>query len=192
MLDESHAIGVLGRGGRGVAEYYGLLDEVDIIMGTFSKSCASIGGFIAGDGKVIDTLKHTSRSHIFSASLPPSAVAAVLAALEIIEGEPERRARLLENAAYLAMGLRNLGYDVGDHIGPIIPIFCGHELLALTAYATLFDEGVFVNPVTYPAVPKNREMLRVSLMATHEEPMLRRALDIFKRVRTTNWPAGAN
>lgn len=188
MLDESHAIGVLGRTGRGVAEHYDLLDEIDIIMGTFSKSFASIGGFVAGDHKVIDTLKHTARSHIFSASLPPSAVAAVLAVIKIINDEPERRTQLLNNARILADGLRALGYRVGHNESPIVPVFCGHEVLALAAFHTLFDEGVFVNPVTYPAVPKNHEILRLSLMATHDETMIQQALAVFERVRTRHWP----
>ena len=188
MLDESHAIGVLGPGGRGVAELYGLLGVVDVVMGTFSKSFASIGGFVAGDRKLIDTLRHTARSHIFSASLPPASVATVLAAIQIIDEEPERRTRLLNNARFMAEGLRGLGYETGGHQGPIISVFCGHELLALAAFRKLFDEGVYVNTVTYPAVPKNQEMLRISLMATHEEWMLQKALDVFKRVRTKNWP----
>ena len=189
MLDESHAVGVFGKTGRGVAEHYSLLNEVDIIMGTFSKSFASVGGFVAGDRKIIDTLKHIARSHIFSASLPPAAVAAVLTALKIIDEEPERRTQLLENARFLANGLQDLGFRVGRHGGPIIPVFCGHEILALAAFSKLFDEGVFVNPVTYPAVPKDQEILRISLMATHDETMLLHALDVFKRIRTPNWPA---
>ncbi|MBN1646511.1 MAG: aminotransferase class I/II-fold pyridoxal phosphate-dependent enzyme [Spirochaetales bacterium] len=189
MLDESHAIGVLGPNGRGVAEHYGLTDEIDIIMGTFSKSLASIGGFIAGGRKIIDTLRHTSRAHIFSASLPPAAVAAVLTAVEIIENEPERRERLLENAKFLANGLRELGYQTAHHDSAIISIFCGHELLAAAAFRRLFEEGIFVNPVTSPAVPKHQEMLRVSLMATHDQVMIEQALAVFKRIRTADWPA---
>ena len=144
---------------------------------------------MSGDHKIIDTLKHISRSHIFSASLPPSAVSAVLAVIRIIDEEPKRRSQLLENARFLANGLQDLGYQIGHHGGPIIPVFCGHEVLALAAFSKLFDEGVFVNPVTYPAVPKNQEILRISLMATHDEAMLLRALDVFKRVRTQNWPS---
>jgi len=192
MLDESHAIGVIGPAGRGVAEHYGLLGEVDIIMGTFSKSFASIGGFVAGDRKILDTLRHTARSHIFSASLPPASVAAVLTAIRIIDEEPERRVRLLENARFLADGLRDLDYKTGHQGSAIIPLFCGDELLTLAAFHKLFDEGVFVNPVTHPAVPRNQEMLRISLMATHDESMLLRALDVFKRIRTTNWPSRNN
>ena len=189
MLDESHAIGVIGDTGRGVAEYYGMLDEIDIIMGTFSKSFASIGGFVAGNRKILDTLKHTSRSHIFSASLPPAAVAAVLAAIEIVDEEPWRRERVLESAKILADGLRSMGYEIGWSGGPIISVLCGHELIALAAYQQLFDDGVFVNPVTWPAVPKGREMLRISLMVTHDETMLAKALDVFRRAKTAAWPS---
>jgi len=189
LLDESHAIGVMGPGGRGVAEHFGLLDQVDLLMGTLSKSLASIGGFVAGDRKVIDTLRHTARSHLFSASLPPASVAAALSALDIIDEEPERRERLLANASYMTSGLSRLGYQVGYHGNAILPVFCGNELLALAAYHELLEHGVFVNPVTHPAVPKSQEMLRISLMATHDAAMLRRALDAFDRVRTATWPA---
>lgn len=188
MLDESHAIGVIGPSGRGVAEYYDLTRDVDIIMGTFSKSFASIGGFVAGDHKILDTLKHTSRSHIFSASLPPASVAAVLAAIKIIDEEPERRMNLIKNARFLADGLKDLGYQTSFKGSAIIPVFCGNELLTLAAFHKLLEEGVFVNPVTSPAVPKNQEMLRVSLMATHDESMLLRALEVFKRIKTPGWP----
>lgn len=189
MLDESHAIGVIGPSGRGVAELFGLTCDVDIIMGTFSKSFASIGGFVAGDHKILDTLKHTARSHIFSASLPPASVAAVLAAIRIIEEEPGRRLNLIKNAKFLAEGLKDLGYRTSFHGSAIIPVYCGNELLALAAFHKLFEEGVFVNPVTSPAVPKNQEMLRVSVMATHDESMILRALEVFKRVRTPGWPS---
>jgi 8-amino-7-oxononanoate synthase len=189
LLDESHAIGVMGPGGRGVAEHYGLLGQVDLVMGTLSKSLASIGGFVAGDRKIIDTLRHTARSHLFSASLPPASVAAALAALDIIEKEPGRRRRLLANARFLSTGLRALGYQVADHGNAILPVACGNELLALAAYHELLENGVFVNPVTHPAVPKGEELLRISLMATHTAEMLQRALDAFDRVRTPAWPA---
>jgi 7-keto-8-aminopelargonate synthetase-like enzyme len=157
-------------------------------MGTFSKSLASIGGFVAGNSKLIDTLRHTSRSHIFSASLPPSAVAAVRASLQIIGNEPERRLQLQQNANYLAGGLKKLGFDVCYTGSPIIPLFCGHELLTVAAFHKLFEAGVFVNPVTSPAVPKNHEMLRISVMATHTEEMLTKALAVFKQLKTNYWP----
>jgi 8-amino-7-oxononanoate synthase len=188
MLDESHAIGVIGSNGRGVAEHFNLTDSVDVIMGTFSKSLASVGGFVAGDKKIVDTLKHTSRAHIFSASLPPSAVAAVLAAIKIINNEPERRIQLLRNASFLANGLQNLGYKTDYQDSAIVSIFCGHEMIAVAAFQKLLEEGVFVNPVTSPAVPKGHEILRISLMATHNEDMLQKALEIFKRIKTKYWP----
>jgi 8-amino-7-oxononanoate synthase len=192
MLDESHAIGVMGPTGRGVAEHYGLLDQVDLVMGTMSKSLASVGGFVAGDRKIIDTLRHTVRSHLFSASLPPAAVAAALEALKLIDQEPERRARLLANARFLADGLRDLGYQVSHRGNAIVPLFCGNELLALAAFHRLLQDGVFVNPVTYPAVPRRQEMMRLSLMATHDERMLQRALDVFAKARTVTWPGAAH
>ncbi|MDQ1287892.1 MAG: 8-amino-7-oxononanoate synthase [Actinomycetota bacterium] len=188
LLDESHAIGVMGPGGRGVAEHFGLLGEVDLVMGTLSKSLASIGGFVAGDRKIIDTLRHTTRSHLFSASLPPASVAAALAALDLIDAEPERRRHLLAGARFLAGGLRALGYRVDDHGNAILPVFCGNELLALAAFHRLLAGGVFVNPVTHPAVPRHQEMLRISLMATHDETMLRGALTVFDAMRTPTWP----
>ena len=188
MLDESHAIGVMGPNGRGVAELSGLTNEVDIIIGTFSKSFASIGGFVAGERKIIDTLKHRSRAHIFSASLPPSAVAAVLAAIRIIDEEPERRVKLLENSRYLSEGLKKIGYQVDYYGSAIVPVFCGHELISIAAFQKLFEEGVFVNPVTSPAVPKNHEILRLSLMSTHTKEMLDFALNVFEKIKTNQWP----
>jgi 7-keto-8-aminopelargonate synthetase-like enzyme len=129
-----------------------------------------------------------ANAHLFSASLPPASVAAALAAVEIIEQEPERRARLLANARFLARALTELGYQVRCQGNAIIPLFCGNELLALAAFHRLLGEGVFVNPVTYPAVPRGQEMLRISLMATHDEAMLRRAVAVFARMRTATWP----
>ncbi len=188
MLDESHALGIFGDAGQGIASYYQLTDDVDLIMGTFSKAFASVGGFIAGEEKIIDTLRHTSRGHVFSASLPPSSVAAVLAALKISCEEPERRKNLLENAAYLAKGLTGLGFEIYYQGGPIIALYCRNEHLAVAAYQFLFEQGVFVNPVTSPAVPKNHELLRISLMATHTKEMLDHALQIFETLKTPFWP----
>lgn len=192
MLDESHALGVIGNKGRGVAAYYNLIEEVDVIMGTFSKSFASIGGFIAGDKKLVDSLKHTARSHLFSASLPPAAVAAVAAAIEVIQNEPERIDNLVENANYLASGLKEIGFKTNYFGNAIISIYCGHELLAAGAYQHLMQKGVFVNMVTYPAVPKEEAVLRVSLMATHTKAMLDKALGIFAQIKTQNFPHSNN
>ncbi len=192
FLDESHAIGVFGEHGKGVAEHYHLTDEVDLVMGTFSKAFASIGGFIAGDEKIIDTLRHTARGHVFSAGLPPSAVATVLAALEVMKEEPERRKNLLENAAYLAQGLEKLGFEIYYQGGPIIALYCRDENLTVAAYQFLFEQGVFVNPVTSPAVPKHHELIRISLMATHTKEMLHHALTIFEKLKTPYWPKKIN
>jgi len=192
MLDEAHAIGVMGPGGRGVAEQFGLLDKVDIVMGTFSKSFAGVGGFVAGGEKVINYLRHVARPHMFSASLPPPNVATVRKALDIIVQEPERRKKVLENAAFMAEGLQRLGYDARFQETPIVPVYCGDELLTLSLYKKLLDEGVFVNPVLYPAVPKGHELLRTSYMATHNKEILTRALEVFAKIRTPTFPkAGA-
>ncbi|MBN2105247.1 aminotransferase class I/II-fold pyridoxal phosphate-dependent enzyme [bacterium] len=188
MLDEAHGIGVLGAGGRGVAEHFDLLDEVDIIMGTFSKSFAAVGGFVAGNSYVIDYLRHASRAYMFSASLPPSVVMTVRKALDIIIKEPERRKNLIDNARFMAEGLIRLGYGARFLGTPIVPVHCGNELLTLGLYKKLFEEGVYVNPVLSPAVPKNQEMLRTSYMATHTRVILQKALDAFERVKTPDFP----
>ena len=188
MLDESHAIGVMGPGGRGVAEQFGLINEVDIIMGTFSKSLAAQGGFVAADKDLIYGLRHSARSHIFSASLSPAIVGAVQAALNILIREPERRQKLVNNARYIAEGLISLGYNAPYHGSAIVPVFCGNELLSLALFHKLFEEGVFVNPVIHPAVPKNEEMLRLSLMPDHTLEQLDYALEIFKNLRTEKFP----
>lgn len=189
MLDESHAIGVMGPGGRGVAEEFGLTNEVDIIMGTFSKSLAAQGGFVTADKDLIYGLRHTARSHIFSASLSPAIVGAVQAALNILIREPERRLRLVNNAQFIAEGLISLGYNAPYHGSAIVPVFCGNELLTLALFHKLFGEGVFVNPVIHPAVPKNGEMLRLSLMPDHTREQLAYVLEVFKKLRTEKFPA---
>jgi 8-amino-7-oxononanoate synthase len=188
MLDESHALGVLGPHGRGAAELFGLSHEIDVIMGTFSKSFASVGGFVAGDRTVIDSVRHNSRGLIFSASLPPSAVAAVLAALDLVEEEPWRRQALMNNADQLRTGLRKLGYRVDSSEAPILPVHCGHELIALGAYARLLELGVFVNPVLSPAVPQGEEVLRLSLLVSHERTHLENALRAFELLKAPRWP----
>jgi 8-amino-7-oxononanoate synthase len=189
MLDEAHGVGVLGPGGRGAAELFGLLDDVDLVMATFSKAFASVGGFVAGDRLVIDYLRSNARSHIFSASLPPPAVAAARGALEIIRSEPERRTRLLENARRWSAGLIDLGYNAPFRGTPIVPV---HQLkndhLTVGIFKKLLQEGVFVNPVLPPAVPKGGQLLRTSLMATHDSNTLQRALDAFARLRTPEFP----
>lgn len=182
MVDDAHGIGVFGANGRGVAEHFGVEDDVDLIMGTFSKSLASVGGFIAGDERVINWVKHRARSLMFSAAAPPASVASVIKALEIIEREPERRERLWENTHFMAEGLRTLGFDTGDSSSPIIPVLAGEDTLAFVMAKRLQEEGVFVNPIVSPAVPPGRAMLRTSYMATHTREHLERALEAFAKV----------
>ncbi|MDH3639682.1 MAG: aminotransferase class I/II-fold pyridoxal phosphate-dependent enzyme, partial [Gammaproteobacteria bacterium] len=182
MVDDAHSIGVLGPNGRGTGEHFGLESEVDLIMGTYSKSLATIGGCLAADFDMIDYLKHHARSLIFSASLPPAPVAAALAALKIIEDEPDRRARLWRNAKYLTEGYRELGFDLGPSETPIIPVMVGDEERVLVMWRRLFDEGVFASPVLYPAVPPGMALIRTSCMATHTTDHLDKVLDVFARV----------
>lgn len=181
MVDDAHAIGVLG-GGRGTAAHFGLTDQVDLIMSTFSKSFASLGGFIAGDADVIAYIKHHGRSMIFSASIPPSNAAAALAALEIMRDEPERVQRVNDNADYMRRELHRLGYDTGQSCTPVVPIIIGEDQTCFFVWKTLFEAGVFVNPIISPAVPKGRALLRTSYMATHTEDQMNRALEVYAAV----------
>lgn len=182
-VDESHALGVLGPGGRGACELLGVLEQVDLVMGTFSKSLAALGGFVAGKREVIEFIKHTGSGHIFSASLPPPVVATVRAALHLIQHEPEHRRLLLEKAAYMAKALQALGYHAEFHGAPIVPVVLGHYTLALAAYKRLMHAGVYVNPVGPPAVPEERSGFRTSYMANHAWEDLERALAIFASFR---------
>lgn len=182
MVDDAHGLGVLGEKGRGTAMHFGVVDDVDIIMGTFSKSLASIGGFIAADHDVIDFLKHTARAMIFSASMPPPSVGAVLCALDIIEQEPERIDRLWANARFVRETLQAEGFDTGTSCTPIIPIMLGDDQLAYVMCAKLFEAGVFVNPVPGLSMEARRSLLRVSVMATHERSHLERALEAIVRI----------
>ena len=182
MVDDAHGIGVLGAGGRGTAEHFGLEDDVDIIMGTYSKSLASIGGFIVGSRDVINYVKHHSRALIFSASPPPASVAAVIAALEIIDSEPERREKLWENTRKMQKGFREMGYDIGTSETPVVPVVVGEDMTAFIMTKRLQDEGVFVNPVVSPATPPGRALIRTSYMATHTTEQLDRVLGIFESV----------
>ncbi len=181
MVDDAHGIGVLGKTGRGTAEHFGLEKEVDVIMGTYSKSMASIGGFVAADEDVIHYIKHTSRPLIFSASPPPASVAAVIAALDIIDQEPERRERLWHNTRKMMKAFKQMGYDTGVAETPIIPLLMGEMESAFTMWKILNDEGVFVNPVVPPATTPGRCLIRTSYMATHTEEMLDRVLVILER-----------
>jgi 8-amino-7-oxononanoate synthase len=182
MVDDAHAVGVLGRHGRGTPEHFGVEAETDLIVGTFSKSFACLGGFVAGPTDVIDYLKHTSRSVVFSASMPPPSVATVLACLDVIEQEPERRARLWKNVQRMKTGFDDLGFDVIDHGSPILSIVVGDEEATFEFNRRLFHEGVFVNPVIPPAVPEGKSLLRTSYMATHTDEDLDLILGAFKRV----------
>ncbi len=166
-VDDAHSIGVLGPNGEGTAAHFGMTDEVDLIAGTFSKSLASIGGFVAGSENVIHYLKHHSRPLIFTASLPPANTAGVLAALEVMKTEPERRTSLWANTRRFQAGMRELGYDIGETETPIIPVLIGPMETTFVFWRKLFDAGVFTNPVMPPAVPPSQCRLRTSLMATH-------------------------
>jgi 8-amino-7-oxononanoate synthase len=177
MVDDAHSIGVLGKMGAGTANHFGLSNQVNLIMGTFSKSLASLGGFIAGDADTIDYLKHHSRPLIFSASMSPANAAAVLAALEIMTQEPERIAQLWRNTERMKTGLLSLGFDLGASETPILPIYCRSLMTAFTICKRLQEEGIFVNPVVSPGVAPGQELIRISLMATHTEKQIDFALD---------------
>lgn len=182
MVDDAHGIGVLGKNGSGTASHFGLTDKVDLIMGTFSKSLASLGGFIASDKYTINYLKHNSRSLIFSASITPASAAAVLAALEIMESEPERIQHLWDLTHYAHKAFREMGFDIGKTQTPIIPLYIRDNIKALTLTQRLLEEGIFVNPVVSPAVPKEDSLIRFSLMATHTFEQLNEALEKIEKV----------
>ena len=181
MVDDAHAMGVIG-GGRGTAAHFGLTEEIDLIMSTFSKSFASIGGFIAGSEDVIHYVKHHARSLIFSASIPPASAAAVLAALHIMRDEPEHVQRLSQIGDRMRDGLRQLGFNILNSQTPIIPIHIGDDMMTVLAWKNLFENGVFVNPVLSPAVPAGSQLLRTSYMATHTDDQLDRVLEIYASV----------
>ena len=176
-VDEAHSFGVLGRDGRGVCDHFGLAGDVDVIMGTFSKSLASIGGFVAADESIINWLRHNSRSYIFSASATPAATAAALASLEIMQKEPERIKSLWDVTYYALDGFRSLGFEIGHTETPIIPLFIRDNEKTFMFTKMLFDEGIFVNPVVSPAVPSSDTLIRFSLMATHTKEQVGFALD---------------
>jgi 8-amino-7-oxononanoate synthase len=184
MVDDAHSLGVLGKNGEGTAAHFGLTGDVDLIMGTFSKSLASLGGFIASTKQIINHLKHHARPLIFSASIPPAAAAAALAALEIMKNEPERIEKLWANTNYMKMGLAENGFDMGTSASPIIPIFIRDDHKTFLFTRRLMDEGVFVNPVVSPAVPGNSSLIRLSMMATHTTKQIDFALD--KIIKVSN------
>lgn len=181
MVDDAHGMGVTG-GGHGTAAHFGVTDEVDLIMSTFSKSFASLGGFIAGDADVVSYIKHHARALIFSASIPPANAAAALEALHIMAEEPERVKRVNRNADKMRSGFKALGFNTGHSVTPVIPIIIGDDQLTFLAWKRLFEEGVFVNPVISPAVSQGRQLLRTSYMATHTDEQLERVLEIFAKV----------
>ena len=182
MVDDAHGIGVLGRDGAGTAAHFGLTDQVQLIMGTFSKSLASLGGFIGSDAATVDFLKHNSRTLLFSASMSPANAAAVLEAVKIMIHEPERIARLWTITERMKKGLLSLGFDLGASQTPILPVYVRDMIRTFKFCKRIEEEGVFVNPVVYPGVPPGMEMLRVSLMATHTEAQIDFALDKFQKV----------
>lgn len=182
MVDDAHALGVLGPNGEGTAAHFGCTQGTDLIMGTFSKSLAGLGGFIAGERIVVDYLKHHARTMIFTASLPPATVATVMKALEILQQEPERRAQLWENCQYINSELRRMGFDTGTSESPIIPIIIGEDMRTFNMWRALLEAGVYTNPVVSPAVPPGRSLLRTSYMATHTRDQLDFCLDAFRRI----------
>lgn len=181
-VDDAHGLGVVGTGGKGTAHHFGVEKEVDLIVGTFSKSLASIGGFVAGDKKVVDFVKHFGRPMIFSASLPPSSTAAASAALDILIAEPERAKKVRDNAAFMKKELTAMGFKTGHADAAIVPVIIGDTLQTFLIWKELLDKGVYTNPVPYPAVAKGNELLRTSYLATHNPEHLEQALEIFKEV----------
>jgi 8-amino-7-oxononanoate synthase len=182
MVDDAHGIGVLGKTGRGTAEHFGLKDQVDLIMGTYSKSLAAVGGFVVGDQAIIDYIKHTARALMFSASLPPASVAAASKALDLVDEEPELLERLWKNTRKMLNGYKALGFDTGTSETPIIPVMIKDAVKTYKMCSLLFDQGVFVNPIVSPAVPPGRELLRTSFMATHTDSQLDKVLSAFEKV----------
>ncbi len=177
-VDDAHSLGVLGKNGAGTSDYFGVTDKVDIIMGTFSKSLASLGGFVAGSKDAINYLKHNARALLFSASIPPASAATVLKALEIIKREPERIKRLWENTHYAKKLLTENGFDIGESTTPIIPIHVGDDVKTYYLATLMLQAGVYVNPVVHPAVEKGKAILRYSLMATHTKEQIERSVEV--------------
>jgi 8-amino-7-oxononanoate synthase len=181
MVDDAHGIGVLGKTGQGTAEHFGLEDQVDLIMGTYSKSLASVGGFIVGERTTIDYIKHAARALMFSASLPPASVAAASAALDVLKEDPGLLEQLWKNTWKMLNGYKALGFDTGMSETPIIPILIKDAAKTYKMCSLLFDQGVFVNPIVSPAVPRGRELLRTSFMATHTDSQLDQVLSAFEK-----------
>lgn len=182
MVDDAHAMGVIGKGGRGTASHFGLDDDVDLTMGTFSKTFASLGGFVVGDRSVINYLQHNSPAFIFSASPTPASVAAAIEALKILEEEPELVGKLINNADYVRKGLKNLGFKVYENKTAIVPVIIGDTMKTLLFWKKLFAAGVYANAFVRPGVPPGNEMLRTSYMATHERHHLERIVELFGEI----------
>ena len=180
LVDDAHGVGVMGENGRGTAEHFGLEMDIDLLMGTFSKSFASLGGFVAGPRKVIQYIKHHARSLIFSASMPPSSVATVLATLEIIETEPERRERLWKTTRLMRNGFEAMGFYTGATETPIVPVIIGDDRRTFAFWKMLRNDGIFTNPIVYPAVPKNQSLIRTSYSSSHTDVELNRILRAFR------------
>jgi len=192
MLDDAHAVGVIGPGGRGTAAHFGLTDRVDLTTGTFSKSFASLGGFVVGDKAVTEYIRHIASTHIFSASMPPANVATVLACLDILEAEPERIDRIEKVADFMRSGLRDLGFNVWTSQTPIIPVVVGDMMTCFTFWRDLLEAGVFANAVVPPAVPRGQSLMRTSYMATHSDEELELVLEAFKKVGLKHGIIGTN
>jgi 8-amino-7-oxononanoate synthase len=182
LVDDAHAVGVIGKGGKGTASEFDLVEEIDMTMGTFSKTFASLGGFVAGSERVINYLKHNSPALIFAASPTPASVAAALAALDILEAEPERVTKLVRNAQKVRKELTEAGFNVLEGRTAIVPVIVGDDLLAFQFGRMLFDAGVFVNVFISPGVPQGRQMMRTSYMSTHEDEHLDYIIDSFKKI----------
>ncbi len=181
MVDDAHATGVLGENGRGTCEHFGMKNgEVDLVVGTCSKAFASVGGFVVGDKDIVHFIQHTSRSMIFSAALPPASVVSISTAIDIIESEPQRRASLWENTRFLMEGFKTLGFNMGPTQTPIIPIMVGDDFQTFGMWKTLYEAGIFTNPVVSPAVPPGRSLIRVTTMATHTKEQMNSVLNAFE------------
>ncbi len=182
LIDDAHSVGVIGKGGRGTASEFNLENDIDLTMGTFSKTFASLGGFVAGSERVINYIKHMSPALIFSASPTPSSVAAALAALDILEKEPERVTNLIENTEYVRKGFKNAGFTIIEGRTAIVPVIVGNDDLSFKMWRMLYDAGVFVNVFISPGVPQGRQMMRTSYMATHEKEHLDKIINVFTDV----------
>ncbi len=182
MVDEAHGMGVFGKQGRGTAEHFGVEGDIDVIMGTFSKAFASLGGVIAGPAKVIEFIKHKARSMIFQASMTPGACGACLKSLEIVQSEPERRTNLFASADYVRQGFKTLGFDTLHSNTPVVPVVIGDDLKTFSFWRALLDAGVFTNPVISPAVAPGQQLIRTSFMATHTKDQLDRVLETFDTI----------